>query len=137
MPVSAVVPVATCAAAAVATSDAKPNDSMLLRERRLGRMGTSFANLRDLPVYAAPTVRVPEERHPCRRNGAARQVGRNLGGRQRPPTRLHVQLRRDQAAWDPRWAQPVVCCSMTLNSSYITIAIAPTTTRPANARPIC
>ena len=36
-----------------------------------------------------------------------------------------------------RWAQPVVCFSMKLKSSYITIAIAPTTTRPAKARPIC
>jgi hypothetical protein len=36
-----------------------------------------------------------------------------------------------------RWAQPVVCFSMKLNSSYITIAIAPTTSKPLKARPIC
>ena len=38
---------------------------------------------------------------------------------------------------DPLWAQPVVCFSIQLNSSYITIAIAPTTSRPLKARPIC
>ena len=39
--------------------------------------------------------------------------------------------------WEPRWAQPVVRFSTQLNSSYITMAMAPTTSRPANARPIC
>lgn len=38
---------------------------------------------------------------------------------------------------DPRWAQPVVRFSIQLNSSYITMAMAPTTIRPANASPIC
>ncbi len=38
---------------------------------------------------------------------------------------------------DPRCAQAVVWRSITLNNSYITIAITPTTTRPANANPIC
>ena len=31
----------------------------------------------------------------------------------------------------------MVCFSIALNNSYITMAIAPTTTRPAKARPIC
>jgi hypothetical protein len=38
---------------------------------------------------------------------------------------------------EPRCAQPVVCFSTMLNSSYIAIAIAPTTSKPAKARPIC
>lgn len=38
---------------------------------------------------------------------------------------------------EPRCAQPVVCFSTKLNSSYMTIAIAPTTTNPAKAKPIC
>ena len=42
-----------------------------------------------------------------------------------------------QAAFEPRCAQPVVRFSISENSSYIPIAIAPTTTRPENARPIC
>ena len=33
--------------------------------------------------------------------------------------------------------EPVVRCSTIANSSYMPIAIAPTTTRPAKARPIC
>ena len=38
---------------------------------------------------------------------------------------------------DPRCAHAVVCISILLNNSYISIAMAPTTTRPAKARPIC
>ena len=38
---------------------------------------------------------------------------------------------------EPRCAQPVVCFSTQLNSSYMTMAIAPTTTKPAKAKPIC
>ena len=38
---------------------------------------------------------------------------------------------------DPRCAQAVVRFSIQLNNSYITMAMAPTTIRPANARPIC
>ena len=37
----------------------------------------------------------------------------------------------------PRWAQPVKRRSSAEKNSYINIAIAPTTTRPAKARPIC
>ncbi len=44
---------------------------------------------------------------------------------------------RPHSPCDPRRAQPVVCFSSTLKSSYITIAIAPTTIKPAKARPIC
>jgi hypothetical protein len=36
-----------------------------------------------------------------------------------------------------RWAQPVVCFSTKLNNSYMIMAMAPTTTKPANAKPIC
>ena len=39
--------------------------------------------------------------------------------------------------WLPLWAQPVVCFSIQLNSSYITMAMMPTTSRPENAKPIC
>ena len=46
-------------------------------------------------------------------------------------------LSRLHCPCEPRCAQPVVCFSIKLNSSYITIAIAPTTIRPANAKPIC
>ena len=42
-----------------------------------------------------------------------------------------------QSLWALRCAQPVVCSSMSLKSSYITIAIAPTTTSPLNARQAC
>jgi hypothetical protein len=42
-----------------------------------------------------------------------------------------------QVFWLPRCAQPVVCFSTQLNSSYITMAITPTTSRPLKARPIC
>ena len=42
-----------------------------------------------------------------------------------------------QVAFDPRCAQPVVRFSTIENSSYMPIAIAPTTTSPAKARPIC
>jgi drug/metabolite transporter (DMT)-like permease len=38
---------------------------------------------------------------------------------------------------EPRCAQPVVRFSSTEKNSYIAMAIAPTTTRPAKARPIC
>lgn len=38
---------------------------------------------------------------------------------------------------EPRCAQPVVRFSIVLNNSYISIAIAPTTTSPEKARPIC
>lgn len=38
---------------------------------------------------------------------------------------------------EPRCAQPVVCFSTQLKISYITMAMAPTTTKPAKARPIC
>jgi len=49
------------------------------------------------------------------------------------------QRRRRQAYWfcEPRCAHPVVCFSTTLKSSYISIAMAPTTISPAKARPIC
>jgi hypothetical protein len=38
---------------------------------------------------------------------------------------------------EPRCAQPVVCFSIMLNNSYMIMAMAPTTTRPAKAKPIC
>jgi len=38
---------------------------------------------------------------------------------------------------EPRCAQPVVRFSMALKSSYMAMAIAPTTTKPENAKPIC
>ena len=43
----------------------------------------------------------------------------------------------DQWFCEPRCAQPVVCFSIMLNSSYMIMAIAPTTTKPAKAKPIC
>ena len=42
-----------------------------------------------------------------------------------------------QVFWLPRCAQPVVRFSIALNSSYMSMAMAPTTTNPAKARPIC
>ena len=42
-----------------------------------------------------------------------------------------------QAAFEPRCAHAVVRFSTTEKSSYMPIAINPTTTRPENARPIC
>lgn len=38
---------------------------------------------------------------------------------------------------EPRCAQAVVCFSITANSSYMAMAITPTVSSPANARPIC
>ena len=38
---------------------------------------------------------------------------------------------------EPRCAQPVVRFSTQLNSSYMAMAMAPTTSKPADARPIC
>jgi hypothetical protein len=38
---------------------------------------------------------------------------------------------------EPRCAHAVVCFSIMLNNSYMIIAIAPTTTKPAKAKPIC
>ena len=40
-----------------------------------------------------------------------------------------------QSLWALRCAQPVVCFSMPLKSSYITIAIAPTTTQAQACKP--
>ena len=51
------------------------------------------------------------------------------------PTRA-ARSKRHQSC-DPRCAHAVVFFSMVLKSSYISIAIAPTTTSPLKARPIC
>ena len=59
--------------------------------------------------------------------------------------RLHPHQRKvskeltpaPQCALDPRCAQQVSRRSRTENNSYMPMAIAPTTTRPAKARPIC
>jgi hypothetical protein len=53
------------------------------------------------------------------------------------PGAAHANEASRQAAFDPRCAHPVVRLSTIENSSYMPIAIAPTTTSPANARPIC
>ena len=50
---------------------------------------------------------------------------------------MEMSCKRPQAAWLPRCAQPVVCFSIQLNSSYMTMAMMPTTSRPLKARPIC
>ena len=50
---------------------------------------------------------------------------------------LAPKIRATQWLLAPRWAQAVVRFSTRLNSSYITMAMAPTTNRPANAKPIC
>ena len=46
-------------------------------------------------------------------------------------------IHKSQWFCEPRCAHPVVCFSIMLNSSYMIMAIAPTTTKPANAKPIC
>lgn len=72
--------------------------------------------------------------HPAMANKGPPAGEREGGGR---PARLPV---RDTGVQPPpalRCAQAVVRFSISANSSYITIAIAPTTTRPAKATLIC
>ena len=53
------------------------------------------------------------------------------------PAQVSRNLIRVHVFCEPRCAQPVVCFSMKLKSSYITMAMIPTTSKPLNARPIC
>ena len=50
-----------------------------------------------------------------------------------PAADLPALARPSQVFCEPRCAQPVVCFSTKLNNSYIAMAIAPITTRPAKA----
>ncbi len=76
-----------------------------------------------------------------RRGGVMVGLLPDRGGRDDP--RLGAEARakspasRRHAPPALRCAQPVVRFSITANSSYMIIAIAPITTRPPNARPIC
>ena len=64
-------------------------------------------------------------------------IGARLAAWRRVAGSGAVERRPGGHAVELRWAQPVVRLSITANSSYMIIAMAPMTTSPANARPIC
>ncbi len=53
------------------------------------------------------------------------------------PSRRSELNQKAHALCEPRCAHPVVCFSMKLKSSYMAMAMAPTTSKPLKARPIC
>jgi hypothetical protein len=89
-----------------------------------------------LPRWARCSPASPGRRTHAR---AARPRARACTNRHRSadPGAAQANEAARQVAFDPRCAHPVVRFSTIENSSYMPIAIAPTTTSPAKARPIC
>ena len=69
--------------------------------------------------------------------GVHRRLRHGVGAAQVAQHLLGRRLGHAQCPWLPRCAQAVVRFSITENSSYMAIAMMPTTTRPLKARPIC
>jgi hypothetical protein len=88
-----------------------------------------FAQVKEEPSSVKTAAGDTEQSRAGRPGAGAQKAEADFCGDQR--------TKRTQCPCDPRCAQPVRRFSSTEKNSYITMAMAPTTTRPAKARPIC